>query len=406
MVWVYTEVGGVTPPNNNDRSVRPLAVYNDKLYAGVGTTSGSGGTTYNVRVYESSDGDNWSLNNEWALANWGGVMQTMLVWDDGTNGECLYAGFSKYNIGPSELWRYNGSTWTRVDDNGSFGYLYAAGLRLLYDIQDLGTELYAAGYSLSYNKVAWKSTDGGEQWTVDLEVADMHSGYDLIEFNGALYAVTSNRTSPQKTRIYKKSGGSWDSGTILDNTSVSSTATFVSHGSKLFLVTRSSTVGKVRVYSTEDGNSWTDVGDVCDINPNQILAFSSGGFFFINTTDDGSDRRLVISTDAQTWPMTEVYGSTDDPYAARRSYVSFDGYRYFGGYWDSADNAPGGVYKQQDIPVCWNYTARYFGSSRLFKASGCGSFPKILEIPNNVDKSTGKMIDDGVEIDPDEYEVR
>lgn len=56
-------------------------------------------------------------------------------------------------------------------------------------------------------------------------------------------------------------------------------------------------------------------------------------------------------------------------------------------------------------PECWNFTAHYAGSKRLFKASGCGPFPKYLNVPGNIDKSTGRMIDDGVEIDPDEYEI-
>jgi len=40
-----------------------------------------------------------------------------------------------------------------------------------------------------------------------------------------------------------------------------------------------------------------------------------------------------------------------------------------------------------------------------FKLSGPGDFPKHLNVPENVDKSTGKLIDDGIEIDPEEYEV-
>lgn len=59
-----------------------------------------------------------------------------------------------------------------------------------------------------------------------------------------------------------------------------------------------------------------------------------------------------------------------------------------------------------DIPVCWNYTAHYKDSNRLFKLSGCGPYPKYLNVPSNVDKSTGKLIDDGKEINPDEYEVK
>ena len=56
-------------------------------------------------------------------------------------------------------------------------------------------------------------------------------------------------------------------------------------------------------------------------------------------------------------------------------------------------------------PICWNYTAKYKRSDRLYKVSGPGSFPKCLTIPSNVDTETGTMIDDGVLIDPGEYEV-
>jgi len=60
---------------------------------------------------------------------------------------------------------------------------------------------------------------------------------------------------------------------------------------------------------------------------------------------------------------------------------------------------------ENDIPLCWNYTARYKNSNKLFKASGCGNFPKTLRVPENVDTNTGRMIDDGILINPDEYEV-
>lgn len=60
---------------------------------------------------------------------------------------------------------------------------------------------------------------------------------------------------------------------------------------------------------------------------------------------------------------------------------------------------------ESTTPICWNYTAKYKGSNRLYKVSGPGVFPKKLNIPMNVDKSTGRMIDDGILIDPDEYEV-
>ena len=60
---------------------------------------------------------------------------------------------------------------------------------------------------------------------------------------------------------------------------------------------------------------------------------------------------------------------------------------------------------EDGTPICWNYTANYRGSNKRFKMAGPGAFPKKLRIPDNVDESTGIMIDDGVLIDPEEYEV-
>lgn len=63
------------------------------------------------------------------------------------------------------------------------------------------------------------------------------------------------------------------------------------------------------------------------------------------------------------------------------------------------------TYEWEGVPFCWNYTAYYKESNKLFKLSGPGSYPKYLEIPGNVDKSTGKMIDDGREVDPGSYTI-
>ena len=64
-----------------------------------------------------------------------------------------------------------------------------------------------------------------------------------------------------------------------------------------------------------------------------------------------------------------------------------------------------GADQESDVPMCWNYTAQYKNSSKLYKASGCGSFPKSLRVPNNVNTDTGKMIDDGMPIDPKRYSI-
>ena len=86
------------------------------------------------------------------------------------------------------------------------------------------------------------------------------------------------------------------------------------------------------------------------------------------------------------------FGNADDNYVYFKSGTSYF-IRFNGGPLDPP-------------PICWNYTAKYKNSSKLYKASGCGSFPKNIRVPGNVDIRTGKMIDDGLLIDPRKYEVR
>lgn len=69
------------------------------------------------------------------------------------------------------------------------------------------------------------------------------------------------------------------------------------------------------------------------------------------------------------------------------------------------NSGDGGTYPFNDIPICWNYTAPYRGSSKTYKVSGPGPFPRCLRVPGNVDATKGVMVDDGILIDPDEYEV-
>ena len=55
--------------------------------------------------------------------------------------------------------------------------------------------------------------------------------------------------------------------------------------------------------------------------------------------------------------------------------------------------------------ACWNYTAKYKGLQRLYRANGGGLFPKELKVPGSVDISTGVMIDEGIKIDSSDYRI-
>jgi len=59
----------------------------------------------------------------------------------------------------------------------------------------------------------------------------------------------------------------------------------------------------------------------------------------------------------------------------------------------------------QQAILCWNYTAKYKNSDRLFRTNGSGKFPSTLKVPSNVDINSGIMMDEGNLIDPSQYKI-
>jgi len=73
---------------------------------------------------------------------------------------------------------------------------------------------------------------------------------------------------------------------------------------------------------------------------------------------------------------------------------------------DTLRNPDIGSKEYEEAPVlCWNYTARYKNSNRLYRANGGGKYPSQLKVPGSVDASTGRMIDEGQLIDPSNYDI-
>ena len=146
---------------------------------------------------------------------------------------------------------------------------------------------------------------------------------------------------------------------------------------------------------TYDGSGWTRIADLPVSHRNHMAAGESNSAivasgYFSNTTEEfnGTSWQSESNTNASQRDFTNQTGGTHD----LAILAGGNGALNTSEEWD-------------DVPVCWNYTARYLNSNKLFKLSGCGPYPKHLRLPNNVDKSTGKLIDDGKLIDPDDYEV-
>ncbi len=97
--------------NTNYETVEYLVYYQGKLIAGLGNSAGD------AEVWEFNGTNTWTqvggdgLNNSWADATYERV-RTMTSY----NGE-LYAGLG-VTAGDGEVWRYDGSTWTKVGGDG------------------------------------------------------------------------------------------------------------------------------------------------------------------------------------------------------------------------------------------------------------------------------------------------
>ncbi len=78
----------------------------------------------------------------------------------------------------------------------------------------------------------------------------------------------------------------------------------------------------------------------------------------------------------------------------------------FQNHWQVGAGLAFADFDEQPPPICWNYTAFYRNSKKMYKVSGPGTFPKYLKVPGNVDITRGMMVDNGKLIDPEDYRVR
>lgn len=151
---------------------------------------------------------------------------------------------------------------------------------------------------------------------------------------------------------------------------------------------------------TYNGATWTSEAN---ITQNHKMGSGAGSVdSAIVVGDESTNPTNCDEFTGTAWAVETVPNTTPIWQSANSDLGTHEAAIRFGGY--STGDTPS-TEEWDDVPICWNYTARYRDSNRLFKLSGPGSFPKYLEVPGNVEKDTGKLIDDGVEIDPSEYTV-
>jgi hypothetical protein len=204
--WVQENINGFGERENNN--ITTIAPFGNLLYAGTYNWSGNG-----AQLWQMDTSGNWTMvmNNGFGDASNRGIDHLMEF-----NGN-LYAGIwnetdtSPYTSG-GEVWRFNGSSWTQVVDNGFSDPTNGEVMRLGV----FNSQIYAGtwSYTSTHGAEIWRSSTGNAgDWS---QVAANGFGDPtnqgiptMEEFNGALYVGTysSGSSGPTGAEIWRSYDG-------------------------------------------------------------------------------------------------------------------------------------------------------------------------------------------------------
>lgn len=175
----------------------PIAVYDSNLYIGV-----FDGTTEQSEIWKYN-GSTWSQVNTDGFGDAGNTTVTAMK----VHNSRLYIG-TRNSLTGTEIWSYDGATWTQANIDG-FAIDDMDGTFSLEVYED---ELYAGTYhSASLGASVWKYSGSGTTWTqVNTDgFGDTSNGTILAmkSYNGLLYAGTYNGNDGSEVWAYN--GTTW-----------------------------------------------------------------------------------------------------------------------------------------------------------------------------------------------------
>lgn len=188
------------------QSAESAATHNDKLYVGTGVAVAG-----NALVWEY-DGANWTviggqgIKSSWAADSFENVFALQSF--EGN----LYAALGT-TANDAEVWRYNGTTWTKVGGD-SVNSGWAANYESVHSLTVFNGDLYAGlGVSATEGEVwrwdgsTWAKVGGdgaGSSWAT---AANIESVLSMVVYDGQLYAGTGS--SNTDADIWRYNGTTW-----------------------------------------------------------------------------------------------------------------------------------------------------------------------------------------------------
>lgn len=298
----WTQIGGdnLNGGWTGSQQVRTLQNDGTNLYASVsivGTAGGADLWRWNGTSWAQIGGD--GINSSWAASTYEEVLSSFFQAGN------LYVGLGT-NAGDAEVWRWNGSAWSRIGFSGS--PFTAATYEGVYSISGDGTNIYA-GIGLSQNDGdvwRWNGTTwaqiGGDNlnggWTQGYIINTM-AWYDSKLFADATQASTGDVMFSWNGTAWSRQAGQFFNGSW-GYSNMSAVRTMTTASGKLYAGLQASGAGGATVFEY-NGSSWQLIGA-----PGLNSAWGAGthtGVF--SMTSSGSDLYVGLTgsgnTDGEVW---------------------------------------------------------------------------------------------------------
>jgi DNA-binding beta-propeller fold protein YncE len=324
--WRQANINGFGIDHAN---VLALEEFNGQLYAGTANWE-----TGLAQVWRSPDGRTWSAASQPGFGDANPAVITMKSFAGK-----LYAG-TGWGSSAGQLWRYDGTSWEKVADNG-----FGSGLSM-----DTMTVFKSMLYVCAGSGVAgfqvWRSSSGdANSWT---SVAT--GGFDdatnteitgWATFNGDLYAAVSNPSL--NGRILRTSNGldwNWASPAGFGESGNIETGGFAILNGYLYIGTKNNNTGG-QIWRSGDGTTWTKVmgNGFGDANNGKVDSlYSFGGSLYAGTSNFPTGVEIWNSSNGTNWQQANPDGfglSTNWGVLWANSVTTFNN-KLFYGTWSNA----------------------------------------------------------------------
>ena len=320
-------------------AVYSLTTDGSKIYAGLGNTTGDADLySWNGSAWTKIGGD--GINSGWAASTYEYVFSLRYF------GGNLYAGLGA-TAGDAEVWRWNGSTWTQIGGDTLNSSWDATSYEMVYSLTDDGTNLYAGLGNTAGDNEVWRWN--GSAWTkiggdgVNGSFTNTHTIVQTLVYgNGKLYAGIS--AASNNAEVWSWDGSTWTrfGGGYINKSwgyfNLQDVETMTVSGDYLYAGTGYTVAGNAQVWRF-DGNSWEIVGGQ-GLNgswspstyENVLSMISVGGNLYVGlgtTVNDGE----VWRWDGSSWTQIGGDGLNSGwgaSYEEVSSLATYGGYLYAG----------------------------------------------------------------------------